>query len=201
LFAKGKAMKKLLVALAMGFFMLTTVGEAYAISLVYHPINGQLKGINEVDINDTFYDATFYNQWSLSGGETYSGDFALDASNALRSLFTTLPTSTILAPYFPALDQEHIWGCENEGGCSFLTAAFASGSGATATKRGYVYTLPSTVVDSGYRTYDQDDTTIWVQWTESPVGAIPEPETYAMLLAGLGLLGWHARRRKNKQAT
>ena len=28
---------------------------------------------------------------------------------------------------------------------------------------------------------------------------IPEPETYAMLLAGLGLLGWHARRRKNKQ--
>ena len=29
---------------------------------------------------------------------------------------------------------------------------------------------------------------------------IPEPETYAMLLAGLGLLGWHARRRKLKQA-
>jgi len=27
---------------------------------------------------------------------------------------------------------------------------------------------------------------------------IPEPETYSMLLAGLGLLGWHARRRKNK---
>lgn len=30
---------------------------------------------------------------------------------------------------------------------------------------------------------------------------VPEPETYAMLLAGLGLLGWHARRRKNKQVT
>jgi hypothetical protein len=29
---------------------------------------------------------------------------------------------------------------------------------------------------------------------------IPEPETYAMLLAGLGLLGWHARRRKQKEA-
>ena len=27
------------------------------------------------------------------------------------------------------------------------------------------------------------------------VGAIPEPETYAMLLAGLGLLGFMARRR------
>jgi len=30
--------------------------------------------------------------------------------------------------------------------------------------------------------------------------AIPEPETYAMLLAGLGLLGWHARRRKHREA-
>ncbi len=30
--------------------------------------------------------------------------------------------------------------------------------------------------------------------------AIPEPETYAMLLAGLGLLGFAARRRKFKEA-
>ncbi len=29
-----------------------------------------------------------------------------------------------------------------------------------------------------------------------PVGSIPEPETYAMLLAGLGLMGFIARRRK-----
>jgi len=29
---------------------------------------------------------------------------------------------------------------------------------------------------------------------------IPEPETYALMLAGLGLLGFHARRRKQKEA-
>jgi hypothetical protein len=33
-----------------------------------------------------------------------------------------------------------------------------------------------------------------------PVAAIPEPETYAMLLAGLSLLGIAARRRKQKDA-
>ena len=27
--------------------------------------------------------------------------------------------------------------------------------------------------------------------------AVPEPETYAMLLAGLGMVGYLARRRKN----
>lgn len=32
------------------------------------------------------------------------------------------------------------------------------------------------------------------------VTAVPEPETYAMLLAGLGLIGTIARRRKSKQA-
>lgn len=39
-----------------------------------------------------------------------------------------------------------------------------------------------------------------VEFTASSVAAVPEPETYAMLLAGLGLMGTVARRRKNKQA-
>jgi hypothetical protein len=34
-----------------------------------------------------------------------------------------------------------------------------------------------------------------VQWDNLNVPAVPEPETYAMLLAGLGLVGL-ARRRK-----
>jgi len=33
-----------------------------------------------------------------------------------------------------------------------------------------------------------------------PPAPIPEPETYAMMLAGLGLMGFVARRRKQKEA-
>jgi N-acetylmuramic acid 6-phosphate (MurNAc-6-P) etherase len=33
-----------------------------------------------------------------------------------------------------------------------------------------------------------------------PPTSVPEPETYAMLLAGLGMMGFVARRRKQKAA-
>jgi hypothetical protein len=36
--------------------------------------------------------------------------------------------------------------------------------------------------------------------TDVAVAAVPEPETYAMLLGGLGLIGAAVKRRKVKQA-
>ena len=35
-----------------------------------------------------------------------------------------------------------------------------------------------------------------VEFSTSTIAAVPEPETYAMLIAGLGLVGFAARRRK-----
>lgn len=54
--------------------------------------------------------------------------------------------------------------------------------------------------NSGFQSYTyQHD--LYNAWAVRPgdVAAIPEPETYAMLLAGLSLLGFMARRRKQKE--
>jgi len=49
--------------------------------------------------------------------------------------------------------------------------------------------------------YSLDSSRTLARWSLSgPVAAIPEPETYAMMLAGLGLLGAVSRRRKQKAA-
>lgn len=40
-----------------------------------------------------------------------------------------------------------------------------------------------------------------VAFTADTVAAIPEPETYALQLAGLGLLGWRARQRAHENPT
>lgn len=40
---------------------------------------------------------------------------------------------------------------------------------------------------------------ISISATQSAIAPVPEPETYAMMLAGLGLLGGAAKRRKAKQ--
>lgn len=58
-----------------------------------------------------------------------------------------------------------------------------------ATNRGSFYSLHLTGVDSAFQVL-----------STPPVSAVPEPETYALMLAGLALAGAVARRRKGKQA-
>jgi hypothetical protein len=84
--------------------------------------------------------------------------------------------------------QDAIWFLENEGGANNTWAQAAitavNNGWVNPTGGGHVYVLNLTDQAGGLH---QD------QLYMAPV---PEPETYAMLLAGLGLMGFVARRRK-----
>ena len=88
--------------------------------------------------------------------------------------------------------QAAIWFLENEtGGAlnSWATAAIAAVNGGWTNPgvAGHVYVLNLTAADGLH----QD---------QLYMAPIPEPETYAMLLAGLGLMGFVARRRQRTLA-
>ncbi len=59
----------------------------------------------------------------------------------------------------------------------------------------YSYSF-NTGYEGGYWSMNEYDYGYSHTWTAAPV---PEPETYAMMMAGLGLIGMVARRRKSKQ--
>ena len=54
---------------------------------------------------------------------------------------------------------------------------------------------------TGSPTFPQSNFVFFDGLIVTQVNAVPEPESYAMLLAGLGLLGFVIRRRKQKEAT
>jgi len=63
-----------------------------------------------------------------------------------------------------------------------------------------VLSLINRNTNPGGNDFAVDDIFFGTQSTVNPLNPVPEPETYAMLLAGLGLLGFAARRRKQQAA-
>ena len=83
-------------------------------------------------------------------------------------------------------------------GTSSGFASFSSFGAITGFNSG-LNTLEFLVTNTGQSS--GNPTGVRVEFTQSNVvSAVPEPETYAMMLAGLGLMGAIARRRKAKQA-
>lgn len=68
----------------------------------------------------------------------------------------------------------------------FIAASFSGMETLTLSSPGISYAIFGAIASSGSSVYADNFT----------ISAVPEPETYAMLLAGLGLLGFMARRRK-----
>jgi len=60
--------------------------------------------------------------------------------------------------------------------------------------------VPGTAGPNNFYVFAASDTDLGATFQAQNIAAVPEPETYAMLLAGLGLMGFMVRRRKSEQA-
>lgn len=161
-------------------------------------------GAKGVDVGGTLYDVTFGD--GVLGNSISSFTDSVSASLASQSL----------------IDQVFSGFFDTSLGINGISTYYISVTTAgvvtpysitTVTKRGIVIPVvntvqssigkdqtsavqPSTFVESTADTTLQGATTI-ATWTPSATAtAVPEPEAYAMMLAGLGLVGFAARRKQ-----
>lgn len=121
----------------------------------------------------------FSNQSALTITRTDSGLFNMSSIDVGRWLG--------LSPGNPA--QLNITGHASSGDV-LVTASLSSSSFATVATSGFVSLSSLTLSMSGY------SSSAYSAIDNLAVTAVPEPETYAMLLAGLGLISLAARRRR-----
>lgn len=146
-------------------------------------------------------------QWATSSWNTYSKSTTPTVSLAVQSLYNNHYASTLGNATNAATFQTALWELYNDNGNvttgnvkfstglsttvasisnnaqTWINAAKTDASdGSVAT--GYTYTL--------YTNANKQDFLV------AHTAPVPEPETYAMLLAGLGLMGGIARRRTKK---
>jgi hypothetical protein len=90
-------------------------------------------------------------------------------------------------------------GSVKNGGSNGFTSYAVLGTGSNSNKlntAGGAYTYVLGFNDGSTSDADYDDLVVGIKFTPA-VAAVPEPGTYALLLAGLGAIGFTVRRRQN----
>lgn len=193
--------------MAVSLALATTLGitSTPASAAVTHIVEfGELRGAKGVDVGGTFFDVVFSDGAYINYPITlFTTKEAADAASAALlsqvfiNVYDTVPRLTrgcenafscnIETPYaYDPVDQEYS-----------LSRAF---NGGALTLGGHIF---EDAVIHAYALSSEGTSaaTTLARWTPSAlISAVPEPETYAMFLAGLGLLGAVSRRSKQKAA-
>jgi hypothetical protein len=116
---------------------------------------------------------------------------------------TDTPNSTNLADWHLAtLSEVYLqgWQADNVSLADGFTTVWTLASPSDTFRYVSVQGVGSQAIHPLFDTEDEIDAVAGLTAGGVGVAAVPEPETYAMMLAGLGLLGFMARRRKQKAA-
>ena len=161
-----------------------------------------LMGVKGVMVGSTLYDVTFSDQ-PLVSDDFFTAPGDNDAANALF-------TSLVDAYKTDAHQVTSLNGCAGD-----CVAVVMSSTPYQVTYNYSAYLsfvprpsgVPSYLVTENFAIVPSTDMTsvsgqTWTHWTveAAPVTSVPEPENYAMLLAGLGLVGTAVKRRETKKA-
>lgn len=127
---------------------------------------------------------------TLSDAGIYDGSYSASDYNQLYVIWksgTTLDLTQELVGQPTATGNWGYYNINNEGAFSFEAFPFSAGT-------------PSFWSNGNYSVYSADgiDSFRLVSMTPRPVTPVPEPETWMMMGAGLGLIGWLARRRRTR---
>ncbi|MRW86246.1 PEP-CTERM sorting domain-containing protein [Pseudoduganella sp. FT26W] len=133
---------------------------------------GPLSSFSDGSLNKTFSDLFYFSVPSLSNADSNISSISFSDTTGIDfSHFDLYKVGSSVAAASGSLDADS--------GLWFLT-------GTNLTAGSYYFKVQGTITTNDAVTYSGN----------LLVSAVPEAETYAMLLAGLGLVGFVARRRK-----
>ena len=186
--------KKLIISAAI--LAAAASSNAFA-NVTYNYVGKPLDGFDPVHISLTFLDdGSHLQEWSVS--QSLIGTLSSGSYYKLEyQIFETDSVGHVTGWYMDVTDTRIIPA----------RASMISISGLDALGRPSTHTV-DVVWDSSYRRFGNSDNP--GQWTSingvienlhyrTQASPIPEPSTYAMLLAGLGLVGFMVRRRNRQQ--
>ncbi len=191
----SKQASKLLSGVALTF-ALANSAQAITFDIA---ANGTLMGASGVMVNGTSYDVTF-------GDDLYGNSITAFTTLDGATAATQALIDQVLVGDYSATSSYAINGCTVASNCVINTTyGILNTRGKPAvyvyakSERG-AFTITASSLNGG--AMSSTNTNIWsdstiAKWTVSTTAtAVPEPEAYAMMLAGLGLVGFAARRKK-----
>ncbi|NRR31595.1 PEP-CTERM sorting domain-containing protein [Oxalobacteraceae bacterium] len=188
-------MNKLIQSLLMSIALAATSVAAHAavdLSAPASDLSAQLADASSADFGQTI---SLANAGQAGAGNNFFIDnytFTLTASNDLSALMTSLiaaPNTGLTITGFNLLSGANVVlaGHQDTTNFSVLDQAWAFDSGLLPLAAGnYTLQVSGYVANAEGGSYSGN----------IAIAAVPEPEAFALLLAGLGIVGFAARRRK-----